>query len=128
MGITIVPGNGPSAGIYVMGNSFKGDYDKGHWIVRRSKDDGRSWATVDDYASSTEPKFGYVGLVGCADPAGNIYVEGNSRIYAAGTAQDAGPSGAAPPAIREPGPQWTHLRHPRARQESVAWWLTPQAT
>jgi RNA polymerase sigma factor (sigma-70 family) len=81
-GITAVHGTGPSAGIYVCGRCSQraggGTGTQTHWIVRRSRDGGRSWETVDDYRPNDggDSWKAHRAQALCADARGDVYVTG----------------------------------------------------
>lgn len=58
--------------VYAVGNA--GDGTQGYWIVRRSKDNGKTWKTVDEVAKgqargvATDPRNGHVYAVGFVRP------------------------------------------------------------
>jgi hypothetical protein len=87
--ITVVAGNLPSAGIYVVGEAqetVRQDTQgkpvfKTYWIVRKSTDGGSTWSTVDDFPGDTSPDFvKSIASRVCADRAGNVYVVGGVKV------------------------------------------------
>jgi hypothetical protein len=80
----------PQGDLFVGGASaaFVGGVNAGHWIVRRSRDQGVSWETVDDY---------YRPMISPAQPGTNAAVyslssDGQGRVYGAGLMLLTGPS------------------------------------
>ena len=71
-GITIID-NGPSAGIYVLGEVSSGD--PSHRLVCKSTDGGESWSTVDDLPYNPVGPNGPSAV--CHDQAGRVYVAGS---------------------------------------------------
>ena len=79
----------PQGDLFVGGASaaFVGGVSAGHWIVRRSRDQGVSWETVDDF---WQPMNG-------PEPGTNAAVyslssDGQGRVYGAGLMHPTGPS------------------------------------
>jgi len=69
-GLCVIP-SGASAGIYAVG----GDFDTAeHWLVRKSRDGGKTWTTVDQFQYGGVGSSYAAGVAG--DHAGNVFVVG----------------------------------------------------
>jgi hypothetical protein len=70
----------PTAGIFVVGQGSYYVTNRNvisfelRWLVRRSRDGGATWTTVDTYLGATPARVG-------ADAAGNLYVVGTSSLW-----------------------------------------------
>ena len=79
-GVTVIS-SGPSSGVYAVGSTPGSVLPSSIWLVRKSSDGGTTWSTVDSFAAPDNlgtPGEVDAALAVTADPAGNLYVAGES--------------------------------------------------